>query len=128
MSKPRIFIIIVKNNKLETLLNMKRYGQIIGVRPEHFERYRNYHAAVWPEILDMIKKCNIHNYSIFHKDNMLFAYFEYTGTDFTADMAKMAADKKTREWWDIMEPMQDPVATRAKGEWWANMEEVFHMD
>ncbi|MCJ7447683.1 MAG: L-rhamnose mutarotase [Bacteroidales bacterium] len=107
---------------------MKRYGQIIGVKPEDFERYKKYHAAVWPEVLDMIKKCNIHNYSIFHKDNRLFAYFEYTGYDFEADMAKMAADSKTQEWWAIMEPMQDPVSTRVKGEWWANMEEVFHMD
>jgi len=107
---------------------MKRYGQIIGVRPERLEEYRKYHAAVWPEILDMIKKCNIRNYSIFHKDHKLFAYFEYTGADFAADMAKMAADPKTQEWWSIMEPMQDPVATRSKGEWWANMEEVFHLD
>jgi len=107
---------------------MKRYGQIIGVRPEHFERYKKYHAEVWPEVLDMIKKCNIRNYSIFHKDNRLFAYFEYTGNDFAGDMARMAADPKTREWWAIMEPMQDPVPTRAKGEWWANMEEVFHLD
>jgi L-rhamnose mutarotase len=110
------------------LENMKRFGQIIGVRPENFERYKKYHAAVWPEVLDMIKKCNMQNYSIFHKDGMLYAYFEYTGTDFAADMAKMAADSKTREWWAIMEPMQDPVATRKNGEWWANMEEVFHLD
>ncbi len=27
---------------------MKRFGQIIGVKPEHFERYKKYHAAVWP--------------------------------------------------------------------------------
>jgi L-rhamnose mutarotase len=107
---------------------MKRFGQIIGVRPENFERYKKYHAAVWPEILDMIKKCNMQNYSIFHMDSKLFAYFEYTGTDFAADMAKMAADPKTQEWWSIMEPMQDPVATRKNGEWWANMEEVFHLD
>jgi len=40
----------------------------------------------------------------------------------------MAADPETREWWAIMEPMQDPVPTRAKGEWWASMEEVFHLD
>jgi L-rhamnose mutarotase len=115
---------------LEILMqkNMKRYGQVIGVRPEHFERYKKYHAAVWPEILDMIKKCNMQNYSIFHKDNMLYAYFEYTGNDFAADMAKMAADPKTQEWWSVMEPMQDPIATRKAGEWWAEMEEVFHLD
>ena len=59
---------------------------------------------------------------------MLFAYLEYTGTDFDADMAKMAADPKTIEWWAVMMPMQKPISTRAEGEWWANMEEVFHMD
>jgi L-rhamnose mutarotase len=107
---------------------MKRFGQVIGVRPEHFERYKKHHAAVWPEVLGMIKKCNIQNYSIFYKDNMLYAYFEYTGSDFAADMSKMAADPKTQEWWSIMEPMQDPVSTRKTGEWWANMEELFHLD
>ena len=107
---------------------MKRFGQIIGVKPADFERYKKYHAEVWPGVLDMIKKCNIRNYTIFHKDNLLFAFFEYTGTDFEADMAKMAADPKTQEWWAIMEPMQSPVETRKKGEWWANMDEVFHTD
>jgi L-rhamnose mutarotase len=107
---------------------MKRFGQIIGVDPQSFERYKEYHAAVWPEILEMITACNITNYSIFHKDSMLFAYFEYTGNDFAADMAKMAADPKTQEWWDIMMPMQRPVENRVEGEWWATMEEVFHLD
>ena len=43
-------------------------------------------------------------------------------------MTKMAADPKTQEWWSIMMPMQRPVENRAEGEWWANMEEVFHLD
>jgi len=107
---------------------MKRYGQLIRLKPGMLERYRKYHAAAWPEVLDMIRRCNIRNYSIYHKDGYLFAYFEYVGSDFAGDMAKMAADPKTQEWWDITEPMQDPVPTRAKGEWWANMEEVFHTD
>jgi L-rhamnose mutarotase len=107
---------------------MKRFGQIIGVKPEHFEEYKNYHAAVWTQVLKKIKECNIQNYSIFHKDGQLFAYMEYTGNDFNADMAKMAADPKTQEWWSIMEPMQQPVENRKEGEWWANMEEVFHLD
>ena len=107
---------------------MKRYGQIIGVKPEHFEEYKKYHAAVWPEVLKMITACNIRNYSIYHKDNQLFAYFEYHGSDFAADMAKMAADPTTQKWWAVMEPMQQPVENRQPGEWWANMEEVFHLD
>ena len=53
---------------------------------------------------------------------------EYTGDDFEEDMKKMAADPKTQEWWAIMKPIQQPLDTRVEGEWWANMEEVFHMD
>ena len=107
---------------------MKRFGQIIGVKPEHFERYKAYHAAVWPDILGMITDCNICNYSIFHKDGLLFAYFEYIGEDFEGDMAKMATDPKTQEWWSVMEPMQQPVENRKTGEWWSTMDEVFHLD
>ena len=107
---------------------MKRYGQVIRVKPDKLEEYKVYHADVWPEVLSMIHECNMRNYSIYHKDGYLFAYFEYIGDDFDADMTKMAADPKTLEWGDIMMPMQEPLETRAKGEWWANMEEVFHTD
>jgi L-rhamnose mutarotase len=101
---------------------------VLRVKPEATERYKQYHAAVWPEVLERIEKCGIHNYSIYFKDGFLFSYFEYSGDDFAADMAKMAADPKTQEWWAIMEPMQDPLPTRKPGEWWADMEEVFHTD
>lgn len=107
---------------------MQRFGQVIRVKSETFDEYVKYHADVWPEILKMIRECNIRNYSIFHKDGFLFAYMEYHGDDFEADMAKMAADPMTQKWWDIMMPMQEPLDTRAEGEWWANMDEVFHTD
>ena len=112
---------------------MKRYGSVIGVRAEKLEEYKTLHAAVWPDVLAMIKQCHIQNYSIFLRrmpdgQHYLFSYFEYTGADFAADMAKMAADPKTQEWWAVMMPMQVPWETRAEGEWWAEMEEVFHTD
>jgi len=107
---------------------MERHGSLIKVRPEKLAEYTRYHAAVWPEIRAMITACNIRNYSIYHKDGYLFSYFEYWGSDYQADMDKMAADPKTQEWWAIMKPMQVPLPTRAPGEWWAEMEEVFHQD
>jgi len=107
---------------------MKRYGQVIGVREDRLTEYKAYHANVWPDVLDMIRECNIRNYSIFYRDGLLFSYFEYVGDDYDADMANMAADPKTHEWWDIMMPMQKPVETRVDGEWWANMEQVFHVE
>jgi L-rhamnose mutarotase len=107
---------------------MERHGSVIKVRPEKLAEYLKYHAAVWPEVLDTITRCNIRNYSIYHKDGYLFSYFEYHGSDFQADMDRMAANPKTQEWWAIMKPMQSPLPTRATGEWWAEMEEVFHHD
>ena len=75
-----------------------------------------------------ITESNIRNYSIFHRGGQLFAYFEYVGDDFEGDMARMAEDPETQRWWDWMMPMQEPLADRSEGEWWATMEEVFHLD
>ena len=107
---------------------MKRYGSIFGVRPEKLEEYKKLHAAVWPEVLRTIRECHIRNYSIYYKDGLLFSYYEYVGTDYEADMKKMAADPVTQKWWTFCEPCQQPLDTRADGEWWAVMEEVFHTD
>jgi L-rhamnose mutarotase len=107
---------------------VQRYGQVIRLQPGALEEYKQYHAQAWPEVLKMIRRCHIRNYSIYHQDGTLFAYFEYVGRDFQADMARMAADPKTQEWWAIMKPLQDPLPTRAEGEWWSDMEEVFHTD
>jgi len=112
---------------------MKRYGSIIGIKEDKIDEYKKLHAAVWPEVLDMIKQCNISNYSIYLRKlpdgkNYLFSYLEYTGNDFAADMAKMAADPMTQKWWDVCIPCQEPLPDKAEGEWWADMEEVFHCD
>jgi L-rhamnose mutarotase len=109
---------------------MQRMGSVLGVKPEAIAEYKRLHADVWPEVLAMIAACNIRNYTIFLKEqeSLLFAYFEYHGTDWAADTAKMAADPKTQEWWSICMPMQAPLATRKDGEWWAEMENVFHVD
>ena len=107
---------------------MKRYGSIIGVKTECLEAYKYHHAHPWPEINVMIKECNIQNYSIYHFGEYLFSYFEYVGEDYEADMAKMAADPKTPEWWALVKPFQLPLPDRKEGEWWADMEEVYHLD
>ncbi|MCL2165154.1 MAG: L-rhamnose mutarotase [Oscillospiraceae bacterium] len=105
---------------------MKRYAQVIGVRPEKLDYYKELHANAWSDVLKMIEECNIRNYSIFVYNNLLFAYFEYIGNDYDADMAKMAADPTTQKWWDECGPCQAPVEGRPKGAWWMDIEEVFH--
>ena len=112
---------------------MKRYGSVIEVHAHKIEEYNKLHADVWPEVMAMISQCNIRNYSIYLRrlpdgKHYLFSYFEYVGTDFDADMAKMAADPTTQKWWDVCKPCHNPLPNRAEGEWWADMQEVFHVD
>jgi L-rhamnose mutarotase len=112
---------------------MKRYGMVIGLNPDKIEEYKRLHAAAWPDVLKMIRECNIQNYSIYLRTlddgrPYLFSYFEYIGTDFAADMARMAADETTQRWWALCKPCQRPLDDRKPDEWWADMEEVFHTD
>ncbi len=109
---------------------MKRYGSVLGLKPEEIAEYKRLHADVWPDVLRQIRASNIRNYTIFLREpeNLLFAYYEYAGDDHDADMAAMAADPRTQEWWEVCMPKQVPLESRAEGEWWAPMEEVFHVD
>ena len=107
---------------------MKRFGNLIKVKPEKLDEYKELHANAWPGVLKMITECNIKNYSIYHRDGFLFSYFEYHGEDFDADMKKMAADPVTQEWWKHCNPCQEPVESAKEGQWWVDMEEVFHHD
>jgi len=107
---------------------MKRYGQVLRLKPGNLEKYEKYHAEVWPSVIAAITESNIENYSIFFKENWLFSYLEYTGNDFDSDMQKMAENKEVQRWWALMMPMQQPLKSAAKGEWWATMKEVFHTE
>jgi L-rhamnose mutarotase len=107
---------------------MKRVGMVINIRPEKIAEYRTLHADVWPDVLAAMQRHHIRNYSIYIKDHTLFGYLEYHGDDFAADMKQIGEDEATQRWWKLTDPCQEPWPTRAPGEWWAMMEEVFHMD
>jgi L-rhamnose mutarotase len=104
---------------------IRRFGQIAKLKPEKIEEYDTLHAAVWDSVLKTIKECNIRNYSIYRKGELLFAYFEYTGTDYEADMDKMAADPATQEWWAHTKPC---FVQEKAGEFYTDMKDLFHID
>jgi len=109
---------------------MRRFGQVIKLRPEAETEYKRIHEQIPTEIENAIREAGIRNYSIYLKDGYLFAYMEYHGPDdeYEARMARLAQVSRDSGWGDIPEPMQEPLPTRAEGEWWATMEEVFHQD
>lgn len=106
----------------------RRIATIIRLRPEHEVEYRRLHANVWPGVVATLRRVGVRNYSIFLRDGLLFSYLEYTGDDWSAAQAEIAADPDTQRWWLLTDPMQEPLPTAAEGEWWAPTQEVFHLD
>jgi L-rhamnose mutarotase len=112
---------------------VQRYGSVVGVKDSMVARYQELHAAVWPDVLAVIKRSNIRSYSIYLRKladgrYYLFSYFEYAGADFTGDMARMIDDPVTKRWWAECVPCLELLPDRAPGEVWSPMEEVFHLD
>src|SRR6185312_12583217 len=79
--RPRTRISRRPNERRKT---MSRHGSVIGIKAEHIAEYKRLHAAVWPDVLRQIKDSKISNYSIYLREpeNLMFSYFEYTGSDF----------------------------------------------
>ena len=115
-----------------TKKQIQRFGTVIELKADKVEEYKELHANTWPGVLKQLKESNIQNYSIFlHKIDgrfYLFGYYEYTGDNYEMDMEKMAADSTTQKWWELTDSYQIPLDSIEEGEWWAEMEEIFHMD
>lgn len=107
---------------------MQRICAVINVKPEAIPEYERVHADAWPAILATLTRCNVRNFSIYRYNHLLISYMEYIGKDYEADMALIAADPDTKEWWKVTDPMQTPVPERLVNEWWHPVPEVFHLD
>lgn len=112
---------------------VQRYAWVTGLKADKAAEYRALHAAVWPGVQRMIRDCHIRNFSIHEREiggqSYLFAYLEYTGTDFGADMARMAADPETQRWWKQTDPCQQPLPdAAAKGKIWSDTTELMHLE
>ena len=106
--------------------NIKRVGMVVGIKPDMIEEYKRLHADGNPGVRDLLTKYNMHNFSIFltqiNGKWYEFGYYEYTGDDFDADMAKLAEEPRNIEWLKICDPMQIPLEGETG---WREMERVY---
>jgi len=107
---------------------VKRVGMVIKIKPEFIEEYKALHADSNTGVRDLLTEANMRNFSIFlHQLDdgnwYEFGYYEYTGDDFEADMAKLDAHPRNKEWLEICDPMQIPLEGY---EGWAEMEQVYY--
>jgi L-rhamnose mutarotase len=107
---------------------VRRIGSLIGLVAESAEEYTRLHSAVWPDVLEVLRQANVTNYTIFRHADLLFSYMEYRGSDFEADMARVAGDPATKRWWAVVMPTQRTMRSSPEQDWWVPMDELFHLD
>lgn len=107
---------------------MKRIGFLLKVKKDKIEEYKQIHTNVWPEMLDALRRCGWHNYSLFMRDDgTLFGYFE-TPHDLQTVIDAMNNEEINTKWQNMMAPFfESPNGARAD-EILIELEEVFHTD
>jgi L-rhamnose mutarotase len=108
---------------------MKRVGfRLIKVKKDRIEEYKKHHAAVWPEMLDALRRTGWHNYSLFmDEEGTIFGYFE-TPESFQAALNGMAQEEINAQWQDFMAPYFEDLGSAHADESMVELEEVFHLD
>ncbi len=106
---------------------MKRIGFLLKVKQDKLAEYKAHHQAVWPEMLDALRRTGWHNYSLFLRDDgLLFGYFE-ADESFQASLDGMAREAINQRWQDFMAPYFEGVGMHAD-KMMVELEEVFHLD
>jgi L-rhamnose mutarotase len=106
---------------------MKRVGFLLKVKEGMLDEYKRRHEAVWPEMLDALRRTGWHNYSLFmREDGVLFGYFE-AAESFQASLDGMAQEEINAKWQDYMAPFFEGTGDHAD-RMMVELEEVFHLD
>jgi len=107
---------------------MKRQCLALDLKndPKLIEAYEEYHRNVWPEILDSLRDSGITNMEIYHVSNRLFMIIE-TIDDFSFEKkAKMDAEnKRVQDWEILMWDYQQALPIAKPGEKWLPMKKIF---
>jgi L-rhamnose mutarotase len=107
---------------------MKRIAFLLKVKEDKIEEYKERHKAVWPEMLEALRRTGWHNYSLFMRDDgLLFGYFE-TPDSFQAALDGMAEEEVNARWQDFMASYFEGLSGEHADQSMLELEEVFHLD
>lgn len=97
--------------------------------PAVIDRYRQHHAAVWPEVVASLRTAGIRQMDIYLLGPRLVMILETNGQDFRRCFAEHAASSpRVVEWETLMRSMQAAPPGAAAGNWWTPMELVFSLE
>ena len=105
---------------------MKRNAFKMKLSSGDVAEYKKRHDEIWPELVEVLSKAGISDYSIYYDEETqtLFAFQKLTDDNTAAELPK---NPVVRKWWDYMsdgimeyDEKDEPVSIP--------LTEVFHMD
>jgi L-rhamnose mutarotase len=104
---------------------MSRVAFLLRLKPGTGPDYDRAHREVWPEMLALLKRAGLSEYSIFRRDELLCLTFQ---TDnFERSWAIVESDPVNTKWQEAMSAYFAPVEGLRSGERFPMMEEVFFL-
>ena len=106
---------------------MQRVAFLLRLKPGTGPDYDKAHAAVWPDMLALLKRAGISDYSIFRRDELLFLCMRIDG-DFDTVWDKIDPDPVNIRWQQAMGEYFLPTQETRPGERFPMMQEVFYLE
>jgi L-rhamnose mutarotase len=85
---------------------MKRVAFKMKLKPDFKQEYIQRHNEVWPEIVELIKRSGISDYSIFldEETNILFGVQKVNGE---VSSQGLGSEEIQQKWWDYMSDIME---------------------
>jgi L-rhamnose mutarotase len=102
-----------------------RVAFLLRLRPGAGEEYDRAHQSVWPEMLDLLKRSGVSEYSIFRRDELLILVMQVE--NFDQVWMRIDADPINSRWQKAMAPFFESISGLRQGERFPMLREVFYM-
>jgi L-rhamnose mutarotase len=111
---------------------MRRFSLMALLKddPEIIRQYEEYHAHVWPEVLEGSYRCGMRRTLIYRHGRQLFMLMETVDDfDMQRDMPKYTENNpKAVEWNSMMTGFMEPLPGEPEGSTWVEMKELLAWD
>jgi len=105
---------------------MQRVAFLLRLKPGPGPDYDAAHRHVWPEMLDLLRRSGVSEYSIFRRDELLVLTM-HVDVDFETTWTKIESDPINTRWQQAMSAYFAPIDNTGPGERFPMMEEVFYL-
>lgn len=109
----------------EPVDGLRRYAFILRLRPETAAAYEELRRALWPELLALLKRAGITEYSIYRRNESLVLTLRTA--DFEASWRLIESDPVNTRWQQLTTPFFAPSEQLRPDERFPMMEEIFYL-